>query len=74
MGSVKNLVVQKEAADVNYGIGVFEFTDDFSVFDFGKMPDTIPGKGESLCRMASSNFRHMEKELGIKTHFRKMIS
>ncbi len=74
MGSVKNLSVEKEASDAAFGIGVFEFTDDYSVFDYGKMPDTIPGKGEALCRMASFNFRHVEKELGIKTHFRKMLS
>ncbi len=74
MGSVKNLVVEKEATDAAFGVGVFEFTDDYSVFDFGKMPDTIPGKGEALCRMASFNFRHVEKELGVRTHFRRMLS
>ncbi|VVC00157.1 Phosphoribosylaminoimidazole-succinocarboxamide synthase [uncultured archaeon] len=74
MGSVKNLVVQKEATDTNFGVGVFEFTDDYSVFDYGKMPDTIEGKGESLCRMSSFNFRQLENNLGVKTHFRKMLS
>jgi len=74
LGSVKNLTVQKEATDAAFGIGVFEFTDDYSVFDFGKMPDTIPSKGEALCRQSSFNFRHLENTLGIKTHFRKMLS
>lgn len=73
MGSVKNLTVDKEATDNSLGIGTFEFTDDYSVFDFGKMPDTIPGKGEALCRQASYNFKEIEKKFDIKTHFRKFI-
>lgn len=65
MGSVKNLVVLREPAGIEEGEGIFEFTDDFSVFDYGKMPDTIPGKGEALCRMASYNFAHLK----LNTHF-----
>lgn len=65
MGSVKNLVVLREPAGTEEGEGLFEFTDDFSVFDYGKMPDTIPGKGEALCRMASYNFGH----LAANSHF-----
>ncbi|HIH09391.1 MAG TPA: phosphoribosylaminoimidazolesuccinocarboxamide synthase [Candidatus Diapherotrites archaeon] len=72
MGSVKNLIVEKEPTEEQMGIGVFEFTDDYSVFDYGKMPDTIAGKGEALCRMASYNFKQLEKKFGIRTHFRKV--
>ena len=71
MGSVKNLVVEREATEDAMGIGVFEFTDDYSVFDYGKMPDTIPGKGEALCRMSAYNFKELENKYSIKTHFRK---
>ncbi|MEM4390986.1 MAG: phosphoribosylaminoimidazolesuccinocarboxamide synthase [Candidatus Diapherotrites archaeon] len=74
MGSVKNLIVEKEPTEDKMGVGVFEFTDDYSVFDYGKMPDKIPYKGESLCRQASYNFKQIESKFGIKTHFRKMIS
>ncbi len=73
MGSVKDLAVQKPATAEETGVGVFKFTDDYSVFDFGKMPDVIPGKGEALCRMAAYNFQELEK-LGIKSHFRKLVS
>jgi phosphoribosylaminoimidazole-succinocarboxamide synthase len=73
MGSVKDLVVQKLATESEPGVGVFKFTDDYSVFDFGKMPDVIPGKGEALCRMATYNFEELGK-LGIKSHFRKLVS
>lgn len=65
MGSVKNLRVVVEPQGDAEGEGMFEFTDDFSVFDYGKMPDTIPCKGEALCRMASYNFGR----LAVNSHF-----
>lgn len=68
MGSVKDLTVEKPATENESGKGVFKFTDDYSVFDYGKMPDIIPNKGEALCRMAVYNFKELEK-LGIKSHF-----
>jgi len=74
LGSVKNLTVQKEATENSLGLGVFEFTDDYSVFDYGKMPDTIPEKGEALCRQSAYNFKELEKKFGIKTHFKKLVS
>ena len=73
MGSVKDLIVKKEATENESGIGVFQFSDDYSVFDYGKMADKIPDKGEALCRMAAYNFKELEK-LGIKSHFRQLIS
>ncbi|MEK6958324.1 MAG: phosphoribosylaminoimidazolesuccinocarboxamide synthase [archaeon] len=74
MGSVKNLIVEKEATEERMGIGIFEFTDDYSVFDYGKMPDTILSKGEALCRQSAYNFREIEKRLGVRTHFRKLVN
>jgi len=74
LGSVKNLVIEREPTEERLGIGVFEFTDDYSVFDFGKMPDTIPGKGESLARMASYNFKELEQKFSIRTHFKKFTA
>ncbi len=71
MGSVKNLIVEREASEEQMGVGTFEFTDDYSVFDYGKMPDTIPGKGESLAWMSAHNFRELESKYGMLTHFRK---
>lgn len=73
MGSVKNLEIKTKATEKETGVGVFVFTDDYSIFDYGKMPDTIPGKGEALCRMSSYNFNELKK-LGIKSHFRKLVS
>ena len=45
-GSVKN-IYQSEGTDSLW----FEFTDDYSVFDWGKMPDPIKGKGSSLAEL-----------------------
>jgi phosphoribosylaminoimidazole-succinocarboxamide synthase len=73
MGSVKDLTVIKKAEENEAGTGVFRFTDDYSVFDYGKMPDVIPQKGESLCRMAAYNFEETAKR-GIKSHFRRLVS
>lgn len=73
MGSVKDLTIEKKATDKESGVGIFRFTDDYSVFDFGKMPDIIPGKGEALCRMSAYNFSELNK-LGIKSHFLQLVS
>jgi len=72
MGSVKDLKVKKPATENSMGVGVFHFTDDYSVFDYGKMPDVIPQKGEALCRMAAYNFGQLRKR-GIKSHYRKLV-
>jgi phosphoribosylaminoimidazole-succinocarboxamide synthase len=68
LGSVKDLTITKNASCHEFGEGIFSFTDDYSVFDYGKMPERIPGKGESLCRMASYNFEKI-KELNLDSHF-----
>jgi phosphoribosylaminoimidazole-succinocarboxamide synthase len=66
--STKFLTVVREPTADHDGTGIFEFTDDYSVFHYGKMPDPIPGKGEAICRMAVFNF-HMLERAGIRTHF-----
>lgn len=70
--STKSPTVIREPAQDTEGIGIFEFTDDYSVFHYGKMPDRIPGKGEALCRMAVANFEMLENH-GIETHFRRFL-
>lgn len=71
--SSKNLYITTPPAAQTSGIGIFEFTDDYSIFHFGKMPNQIEGKGEAICRMAALNFR-LFHENGIETHFRKFIA
>jgi phosphoribosylaminoimidazole-succinocarboxamide synthase len=72
MTSVKNFRVDQQATPDALGKGVFEFTDDYSVFDWGKMPDQIPDKGASLCIMGAFNFELLEAA-GIPTHFRGVV-
>ena len=73
MTSVKEFRVEAEPAPNGLGRGAFVFTDDYSVFDWGKMPDEIPDKGASLCSMGAFNFELLEDE-GIPTHYRGVVS
>ena len=68
MTSVKEFRVETPATADELGRGAFAFTDDYSVFDWGKMPDEIPDKGASLCTMGASNFELLEAE-GVPTHY-----
>ncbi len=69
MGSVKDLRVVKAAMDDALGEGIFTFSDRYSVFDWGEMPDLIPGKGAALCMMAAWNFEQFKRYLEIPTHY-----
>ncbi len=72
MTSVKDVRVVEEPGEVELGLGVFAFTDDYSVFDWGPMPDSIPGKGASLCTMGAHNFELLE-ERGVPTHYEGVV-
>jgi phosphoribosylaminoimidazole-succinocarboxamide synthase len=67
--STKNLQILEQPTGRRSGVGVFEFTDDYSIFHFGKFPDKIPGKGEASCRIAAFNFDLLAKA-GVRTHYR----
>jgi phosphoribosylaminoimidazole-succinocarboxamide synthase len=72
MGSVKDLkVIQKPTRDV-MGIGRFHFSDRYSVFDWGEMPDHIAGKGAALCLMGAYCFEKLEG-IGVRTHYRGLV-
>jgi phosphoribosylaminoimidazole-succinocarboxamide synthase len=68
MGSVKDLEVVKKPTRDSMGVGRFHFSDRYSVFDWGEMPDLIDGKGEALCMMGAYCFERLE-EKGIRTHY-----
>lgn len=68
MGSVKDLKVLKEPNDTQHGVGHFIFSDRYSVFDWGEMPDHIVEKGKAICIATAYFFECLEK-LGIKTHY-----
>ncbi|WP_372412699.1 phosphoribosylaminoimidazolesuccinocarboxamide synthase [Streptomyces luteireticuli] len=71
--STKNLKVIDPPTATREGVGIFEYTDHFTVFHYGRMPDQIPGKGEATCRMAAFNFTLLE-EAGVRTHFRRFLA
>lgn len=72
MGSVKDLTIIKPAYENQPGVGRFRFSDRYSVFDWGEMPDQIEGKGRALATMAAFNFEGLEKD-EIKTHYRGLV-
>ncbi|PSQ30138.1 phosphoribosylaminoimidazolesuccinocarboxamide synthase [Halobacteriales archaeon SW_6_65_46] len=72
MTSVKEFRIAEPATATRLGRGAFAFTDDYSVFDWGKMPDEIPRKGRTLCAMGAANFERLEAE-DIPTHYRGVV-
>ena len=58
-GSVKDLVGPFKIGQ--YPAVAFEYTDAYSVFDWGRMPDLLTGKGEALAVMAAEIFEKLEK-------------
>jgi phosphoribosylaminoimidazole-succinocarboxamide synthase len=72
MGSVKDLDIIKKPNRMKMGVGRFKFSDRYSVFDWGEMPDLIEGKGEALCMMGAYCFERLEEE-SIRTHYRGLV-
>jgi len=72
MGSVKDLKIIEKATENKPGVGQFYYSDRYSVFDWGEMPDAIREKGKALCMMGAFFFEKLE-ELGVKTHYQGMV-
>lgn len=68
MGSVKDLEVVVPPEEQRMGVGRFHFSERYSVFDWGEMPDRFSGRGKALCAMAAYFFERMA-EAGIRTHY-----
>ncbi|WP_188851694.1 phosphoribosylaminoimidazolesuccinocarboxamide synthase [Aureimonas glaciei] len=71
--STKSLRLLVAPAPARAGIGIFDFTDDYSVFHFSKMPDRIPDKGEVIARMGHASLEIIERA-GIRTHLIGKVS
>ena len=56
-GSVKNIRRESSAKEL-----FFEYTDGYSVFDWGTMPDMLDGKGQALASMADMFFKILGSE------------
>ncbi|KXB00507.1 hypothetical protein AKJ41_03990 [candidate division MSBL1 archaeon SCGC-AAA259O05] len=68
MGSVKDIEVIEEPSSGSVGQAVFTFSDRYSVFDWGEMPEHIDDKGEALALMGAYTFERLERN-GVKTHY-----
>ncbi|KAB1198256.1 MULTISPECIES: phosphoribosylaminoimidazolesuccinocarboxamide synthase [Haloferax] len=68
MTSVKDFRVEEEPTATDLGRGRFVFSDRYSVFDWGEMPDHIPNKGASLCLMGAYNFELLDVN-HVPTHY-----
>lgn len=72
MGSVKDLILVKKPEVDKPGEGIFYFSDRYSVFDWGEMPDHIENKGEAINILAAYFFELLNKK-GVKTHYKGLI-
>jgi phosphoribosylaminoimidazole-succinocarboxamide synthase len=72
MGSVKNLTVLEQPGSNRTGSGIFKFSDRYSVFDWGEMPDHIKDKGKALCLTGAYFFEKLE-DMGIPNHYLGLI-
>jgi len=75
-GSAKRVLAAGRPSDAGTVLGRFEFTDDWSVFDFGhihKPPVPIEYKGEALCRQTTWGFTKLLPKLGIPSHFVRQV-
>lgn len=72
MGSVKDLIVITSPVNELPGIGRFNFSDRYSVFDWGEMPDLIQNKGTALCLISAYFFEELQKK-GIPNHYRGLF-
>lgn len=68
MGSVKDLTIIEKPTDNSLGVGFFKFSDRYSVFDWGEMPDHIDNKGSALA-IITSHFFEILKRKGIPNHY-----
>ena len=68
MTSVKDFRVEEEPTATDLGRGRFVFSDRYSVFDWGEMPDHVPNKGASLCLMGAYNFELLDVN-HVPTHY-----
>ncbi|MEI7640512.1 MAG: phosphoribosylaminoimidazolesuccinocarboxamide synthase [bacterium] len=69
MGSVKEIEVITPATLETMGDGEFVFSDRYSVFDWGEMPDLIDKKGAALATLSAYFFEVLLNK-GILGHFR----
>ncbi len=83
MGSVKDLIILNRPQDHVSGLGIFQFSNRYSVFDWGEMPNHIPHKGSAICTIGAHFFELLQQyrvpnrsESGhqLESHYRGIIA
>lgn len=54
--STKDAEVVQAPAEGRPGEAIIHFSDRYSVYDFGPLPEEVPGKGAASCAMAVRSF------------------
>ncbi|MDL1963532.1 MAG: phosphoribosylaminoimidazolesuccinocarboxamide synthase [Deltaproteobacteria bacterium] len=72
MGSVKDLKILNRATPGNFGQARFIFSDRYSIFDWGEMPDRINYKGVAIALLGAYFFEKLEK-IGVTTHYAGLV-
>lgn len=72
MGTVKDFNIMILPGK-EYGLGIMKFSDRFSVFDYGVMPDTIEGKGAALCIISAYFFEKVKEKDIVRTHYISLL-
>jgi len=72
MGSVKDLQILEKPSKDKPGIARFVFSNRYSVFDWGEMPDHIDHKGSAIALLSAYFFEKLEK-MAIPTHYLGLV-
>lgn len=72
MGSVKDLVILENPDVEKPGRARFVFSNRYSVFDWGEMPDHLEHKGEAIALLSGYFFEKLEK-MGVRTHYLGLV-
>jgi len=72
MGSVKDLMVLEQPDSAKPGRARFIFSNRYSVFDWGEMPDHLNHKGEALALLSAYFFEKLEA-MGIHSHYLGLV-
>ena len=59
MGSVKDISILEKASADSFGKARFSFSNRYSVFDWGEMPDHLEHKGESIALLSAYFFEKL---------------
>jgi phosphoribosylaminoimidazole-succinocarboxamide synthase len=72
-GSVKDVLGPVTLGN-SESIALFRYSDAYSIFDWGKMPDALPAKGQALAVLAAWFFERLESPAAWKDFSRSRVS